>query len=353
MPGDTQVERRPYKTETETPAGLPSLRAPEHPEPGPSYYDVSFLKAPVWKWEICWYFFLGGLSAGAFILARLAERFGGRSYRNVTRVGTAVAAVAAVPCAPLLILDLGDPARFHHMLRVWKPRSPMNLGAWTLSAYSGTVAMAVLREWLLGDRNPEERSLAEKVRDGVLLTVTDVAGIPLALLLAGYTGVLLSTNATPVWNQDRWIGAEFSSGAMASGAAATSLALEAFHSWKGTVTPEGPSESLEKISLITHLLEGATMAGLILSTGRLSKPLTAGPMSGWFWGAATSLLGSVVTGALAPSGPKGRWARAASAMLGLAGSFAVRWAVVHAGRHSADNPDAAREAHSTGRPGSA
>ena len=36
----------------------------------------------------------------------------------------------------LLVADLGDPLRFHHMLRVFKPSSPMSLGTWCLTAYS-------------------------------------------------------------------------------------------------------------------------------------------------------------------------------------------------------------------------
>src|SRR4051812_32078264 len=85
-----------------------------------SYYDISLLQAPVWKWEIASYFFLGGMSSGAYLVSRLAERFGGGRYRDVARVGSYVALASFLPCPPLLIHDLGDPKRFHHMLRVWK-----------------------------------------------------------------------------------------------------------------------------------------------------------------------------------------------------------------------------------------
>ena len=70
------------------------------------------LKPPVWESDIAVYFFLGGLSAGAYLLARSAERFGGERYRRLTQAGTVVAVLAAAPCAPLLIVDLGDPKRF-------------------------------------------------------------------------------------------------------------------------------------------------------------------------------------------------------------------------------------------------
>ena len=117
------------------------------PSAEPSYYDVSLLKPPVWKWEIASYFFLGGISGGAYMLSRIAKHFGGgrvpgpRQGRGVRRGRR----TAALP--PLLIHDLGDPKRFHHMLRVWKPSSPMNVGTWTLTAYSGPAMLAAVDEW--------------------------------------------------------------------------------------------------------------------------------------------------------------------------------------------------------------
>ena len=41
-----------------------------------------------------------------------------------------------------LVLDLGQPSRFHHMLRVVKPSSPMSLGTWCLTAYSLPLTVA-------------------------------------------------------------------------------------------------------------------------------------------------------------------------------------------------------------------
>src|SRR5436305_9628558 len=117
----------------------------------PSYYDLSFLKPPVWKWEIASYFFLGGLSAGAYLIGRMAERFGGREHRQIARLGSFVAMGALLPCPALLIADLGDKKRFHHMLRVWKPTTPMNLGSWTLTAYSGAAMLSALRQMARGD----------------------------------------------------------------------------------------------------------------------------------------------------------------------------------------------------------
>ncbi len=117
---------------------------PQKPATEPSYYDVPLLKKPVWSWEIATYFFFGGLSAGAYVLGRAAERGGGRKYRDLTRMASYVALGTLMPCPPLLIADLGDPKRFHHMLRVWKPGTPMNFGTWSIVAYSGMAAYEVV-----------------------------------------------------------------------------------------------------------------------------------------------------------------------------------------------------------------
>jgi hypothetical protein len=198
---------------------LPREQRQQKEGPDRSYYDIPMLQPPVWKWEVASYFFLGGLSSGAFLLARMADRFGGEKYREVTRIGTAVACSAFLPCAPLLIRDLGDPTRFHYMLRVFKPRSPMNLGAWVLTAFGGILSLAALSTWWKGRRKGKSGGIGAAA-NGTIDAITDLAGVPLALTLAGYTGVLLSTTSTPIWARNRWIGPLFSAGAISSGASA-------------------------------------------------------------------------------------------------------------------------------------
>lgn len=52
------------------------------------------------------------------------------------------------PGTPLLILDLGRPGRFLHMMRIFKLRSPMSTGAWCLSAFSGVMGSAIAADLL-------------------------------------------------------------------------------------------------------------------------------------------------------------------------------------------------------------
>ena len=81
-------------------------------------------------------------------------------------------------------MDLGRPERFYNMLRIFKPRSPMSMGAWALSAFGGLAAAAVGAD-LLGRR-----------REAKLL---GGANAIVGGYLGSYTGVLLASTAVPVW----------------------------------------------------------------------------------------------------------------------------------------------------------
>src|SRR5262249_30291158 len=115
----------------------------------------------------------------------------------------------------LLVLDLGDKLRFHHMLRVFKPSSPMSLGTWCLTIYSLFLTAVVAAElvvalgWLPGDAGPAFwlRKLAV------------AGGIPFAFGSAAYKGVLFSTTAQPGWKDARWLGAYLVNSALLLGAA--------------------------------------------------------------------------------------------------------------------------------------
>ncbi|MGZ3611145.1 MAG: NrfD/PsrC family molybdoenzyme membrane anchor subunit, partial [Ktedonobacteraceae bacterium] len=86
----------------------------EHELQEPSYYDYPVLKAPVWRWEIIWYFFFGGLAAGCYVIASIAALFGSREDRAVVRAGYYLSLLSVLPCPFLLIKDLGRPDRFLH-----------------------------------------------------------------------------------------------------------------------------------------------------------------------------------------------------------------------------------------------
>jgi hypothetical protein len=146
-----------------------------------SYYGLPLLKPPVWTWEVPTYFFVGG-AAGAAAVIGLAARIGGADDKLV-RDARWIAAIGANLSTPLLIADLGRPERFLNMLRVFKPQSPMSVGAWTLVVFGGSSTAAVIVPW-------------KPLRDA-LSGVAALSG----LAMATYTGVLLGATANPLWRE--------------------------------------------------------------------------------------------------------------------------------------------------------
>ena len=171
-----------------------------------SYYDRPVLKKPVWKHWVPAYFFAGGLAAGSSLLAEALAWSGDRRAARRAR-GTAFAAIGAGTA--FLVADLGRQDRSHHMLRVFRPSSPMNMGTWLLTAYGPAAGAAALAE---------EVGLPAVARAGGVLAAA------LAPAVATYTGVLVADTAVPVWHDAyRELPFVFAAGAAASAGAAAVL----------------------------------------------------------------------------------------------------------------------------------
>ncbi|MEV5433244.1 NrfD/PsrC family molybdoenzyme membrane anchor subunit [Streptomyces sp. NPDC052701] len=161
-----------------------------------SYYGRPVLKPPVWEWKVPAYLFTGGLSAGAALLSAGADLTGRPALRRAGRLGGFGALLASTY---LLIADLGRPERFHHMLRVAKPTSPMSVGTWILVAYGPGSGLAAAAELLPASwrATPPGRLLHRAGRPGGLWAAA------FAPALASYTAVLLSQTAVPAWHEAR------------------------------------------------------------------------------------------------------------------------------------------------------
>ena len=118
-----------------------------------SYYGQPVLKEPTWTWEIPCYFFTGGLSGGSSVLSMSAKLFGNE---KLSRTALYIGAVGDAISPLLLISDLGRPERFHHMLRVFKVTSPMNVGSWILLVNGGASNTAAVLELLTCTGEPAD-----------------------------------------------------------------------------------------------------------------------------------------------------------------------------------------------------
>ncbi len=160
----------------------------------PGYYGQPVVKPPVWTWEIPLYFFFGGLAGMSAVIASGAIIF---HQVDLARAAMWVAAIAGAVLSPiLLIMDLGRPHLFLNMLRVFKHRSAMSMGAWILSAF-GACAVPGLIALELHARQIFPGALDQllRVAAGLLVFGSAIFGT----MLATYTGVLIGATAIPAW----------------------------------------------------------------------------------------------------------------------------------------------------------
>lgn len=308
-----------------------------------SYYGSPVVHAPHWKWLIIVYFFLGGISSASYVIACVAELFGGSEGDRIKRVGRYLALATLIPCPWLLILDLGRPERFHHMLRVVKLRSPMSIGTWGLSIYGVFVTLSVvlqaaqdgLLNWV-----PKVRKLTEPLPCTLINAVGGVFGF----FVGGYTGVLLGITAVPLWAKNvLLLGPLFLSSAMSSASAALTLVLSL-----SSGTGEQTLKRLERLDMVARLAElGLILAARANAGPLIGRPLRQGRLGQIFrWG----VLGAGIVAPLALEmkgaflgGKLSRPRATLASLLTLAGGFCMRYVMVMAGRASAEDPQATFE----------
>jgi formate-dependent nitrite reductase membrane component NrfD len=105
-----------------------------------SYYGRPIIKAPVWEArDMAGYLFLGGLAGGSSLLAAGADLTGRQELSSVAKAGACAAITLSLAA---LIHDLGRPARFVNMMRVFKVTSPMSVGTWLLGGYAPAAGLA-------------------------------------------------------------------------------------------------------------------------------------------------------------------------------------------------------------------
>jgi polysulfide reductase chain C len=308
--------------------------------------EPGLLKSPDWPLLIDVYFFLGGLAGGAFVIATIATLLDARRFRDIVRAGYYLAFLAILPGPLFLILDLGLPTRFLHMLMVSKPSteigmgalvlgpfhlkifSPMSAGAWALLAFSVCAFLAALDVFL---EHRGGRSLGG-LRRGV-----GVIGGVFAFFIAAYPGVLLGATARPLFISAHWLGALFLAIGATSGGAAIALVLNLLGGQARESLPR-----LMRFVTFALILQLAALALFVISVsisgsvgiGKALELLLAGPFSPTFW------IGAVIVGLLIPLGlqfggvlRRGKPSIAVLAsVLILVGGFLTKYVIIAAGQ---------------------
>jgi formate-dependent nitrite reductase membrane component NrfD len=172
---------------------------------------------PVWEWLPAIYLFLGGLGAGAFLIAATFE-FAGKRYEfgfsPTTLVGATVPGPLVALGTVLLVLDLGaglrEPWRIFYMYTHFT--SVMTWGVWILTffiplslAYGFLEVMDTypgIWAWIKDHIWPERLSFLHRIPVRRTKRIVAAIGSAFAVGTALYTGLLLSAvgDATPFWS---------------------------------------------------------------------------------------------------------------------------------------------------------
>jgi formate-dependent nitrite reductase membrane component NrfD len=275
-----------------------------------SYYGKPIINPPTWaELDIAGYLFAGGLAGGSSILAAGADLTG---RPGLARPAKLCASVAISVSLLALIHDLGRPARFLHMLRVFKPSSPMSVGVWILFFYGPLAA----------------GSAASEVT-GIAPRTGRAAGVGAGVLgsaVASYTAALIADTAVPAWHEAHRELPFLFVGSAAAAAAGFGLVA-------GPLSENEPARRMAILGGVTELIAEQLMDRRL---GVVAETLHAGKAK-WRLRAAKALTLAGAVGAVTAAG-RNRPAAVLSGAALVAGSALTRFGIFAAGMQSALDP---------------
>jgi formate-dependent nitrite reductase membrane component NrfD len=301
-------------------------------EPEVTYYGRPMLKGPHWDHTVTIYLFLGGIMGGSSILALLADGKAGNE-RKLARNAKYASFILSALAPGVLVTHLGRPERFHHMMRVVKVKSPRSLGVWGLIGFSTLAA---------------PNAMAQAARSGLLPRWISAFGprimnLPQALLggfIMGYTGVLISATAIPMWAKGKYhIPAMSVCSGLAGACALHSLLLARSHA-PDTLT------RLEKLEVLASAAEAAIILDFKRHSAAFGKPMFEGERGSKFRN-GTLLAGIAVPFLLnvsslfekpAPDQKHNVLKTLLASTLTLIGGYILRETLIEGGKLSADDP---------------
>jgi formate-dependent nitrite reductase membrane component NrfD len=256
-------------------------------------------QAPHWEWYyIAMYFFIGGVSAGAYFIGSLVEILGIEKERQISRIAYTIAFPLICITPVLLIADLGSPLRFWHLFLYPKSgmfymntTSPLSVGTWALLIFSGMSFLSFVNTLAVDGKIKSPglikfHALFSRVPHKLYAAV----GAFFGFFVAGYTGVLLNITARPFWaGTDPIVGSLFIVSGASTGAAAIALVM----AWQNVAAEEAFSH-LEFFDRVAMILELALIVLMVVIAGQYLKPLLFTWYGFLFW------IGTVVLGILLP-----------------------------------------------------
>ncbi len=290
-----------------------------------------------WGLAIAIYLYVAAMAGGAYFVASLCCIFGPEEHRKTTCYGYLYAIPLLIIGAIALIVDLGQPVRFLHLMKLFKFNSPMSAGAWALLVFGIFCVVSSIF------------ALSEDAKDGVfgtwarwisaLVPRKEVAaiGAMVAVFLMAYTGTLLNSTSVPMWEETPLLSGLF----LASGIS-TGVALMLLVNRKITQVPQ--LYALEEFDNVAIIVELTILFFFLLMLHRETGPdghslthaLVTGSLGAWFW------IGAVIVGMILPliinffsalsHKESGKAPSILSPILILIGGFILRVVIVYAGQ---------------------
>ena len=305
----------------------------------------------VWGWQPALYLFLGGMGAGAFVVAALLYFLDRQSNRKTICIASWAATACLVAGLLLLLSELTNPLRG---MLLWQRFSNgtswMTFGAWVVFAaviVFGLMAVLSTEQWV----KPVSKKWKgyPKARNR-MRSVLAVVGIALGLCVAMYTGILLmSVPGVPLWNT-LLLPCLFTVSALDTGAALVEIVAVAP---KRAVLSNKTHRLLEASVVVLVVLEVAVLAAflatmqgsdLTTATGATAaasvRLLAQGMLAPFFWllvgacGLGIPLAMAIAGMVLRKRRKSGRTVMLVGAAGALVGGCALRFLVLMAGLHA-------------------
>lgn len=297
---------------------------------------LRIVASPHWEWWLIFYFYLGGIAAGAYFMAALIELVGSEQDRELAKIAYYIAFPLVLICTVLLILDLGRPERFWHMMLqsetlrpMFKYWSPMSIGSWALAIFGGLSFLSFMGVLAEDSRFGLGRfsGLARRLHHGPIGVLFELLAAGVGFFIASYTGALLTATNQPFWSDSPVLGGLFLASAASTGIATMVLL-------RRRSAAHDSLERLETADAWAIVLELAMLAAFLISLGALALPLIRSSYG------LLLLLGTGGIGLLLPlllrfAPGLGSRRMTIAAVLVLIGGFVLRYSVLMAGQHVA------------------
>lgn len=299
--------------------------------------------------EVSWlpwavqYFFLIGLSYGAFLLSLPGVLMRRPGWQTIGRLAALGALVCGLTAPVALLSDLHQPARFLNFYLHFTPSSWMSWGAFFIPVYLGGLTLYVwlaLRPTLqaIADEAPERSWARWAARlacgghesPGALLIAALLTALG-AALVALYTGVeVMVVHARPLWHTPL-LPLQFFATAVA-GALGLTLLLDRFAGGdRDPARTQRLARALAHSQLVVVLIGGVWFALALSGASPIHAQALAevAPYGAWRLTAAWAIGATVLTGGLA-------WWRPGSGLLigllALHSAWMLRWTVFIGGQ---------------------